>query len=126
MALPSSYHEAISASRRAGHNTTAADYTPDQAGHYDNAPAELELADQELDAIPDELELEESGQLSIGVEGEQRALPMLAPQGKPAPVAPDAVLEAIRRESHTRVRPWTLEELETLRAAHAGELVKEA
>lgn len=78
-----------------------------------------------LEELPEELELEESGQLSIGVAGEQRALPMLAPEGKPAPVAPDRVLEELRRESYSRARPWTPEELETLRTAHAGELVKE-
>ena len=38
--------------------------------------------------IPDELELEPSGQLTIGVAGEQRAFAELAPEGKPAPIAP--------------------------------------
>jgi hypothetical protein len=36
--------------------------------------------------VPDELELEETGQLAIGIEGEQRALEGMAPAGTPAPI----------------------------------------
>jgi len=42
--------------------------------------------DRKSYTVPDELELEPSGQLSIGVDGEQRAFAGLAPERKPAPL----------------------------------------
>jgi hypothetical protein len=52
---------------------------------------------------PDAFELEASGQLSIGVDGEQRAIPGLAPEGKPAPLTfeRDATEKAGREELET-------------------------
>lgn len=68
--------------------------------------------------LPDAFELEHTGQLTIGVDGEQRALPMLAPEGKPAPVR--------HSSDHTEPAPsWTPatpEELAELAAEHVGEL----
>jgi hypothetical protein len=42
--------------------------------------------DFEVGYDSDDVEQEPSGQLSIGVDGEQRAIPGLAPEGKPAPL----------------------------------------
>jgi len=59
--------------------------------------------------IAEELELEESGQLTIGVAGEQRSLEGLAAPGKPAPITferdhePDE-REAFDRETTRRIR----------------------
>jgi len=66
--------------------------------HPDN-----DISDEgELDAF----ELEPSGQLSIGVEGEQRAIPGLAPEGKPAALnfERDAAEKAAREELATMCR----------------------
>ena len=60
--------------------------------------------------IPDELELEASGQLTIGVVGEQRAFAELAPEGKPAPIEPTGLFgaeqELERRREAEELAPY--------------------
>ena len=78
--LPASYHDAISASRRREAEEHAAELRSDDARRR-------EQRSRRGPALRDEDELEESGQLTIGVDGEQRSLEGLAAPGKPAPVS---------------------------------------